>query len=70
MSPVFKAMFNSDFREKGQQEIPLPGKEAAVFLRFLLIVYSREDDDEVNSEYKRNNRYNNFKHLHYNECFK
>ena len=50
MSPVFKAMFSSDFREKGQREIPLPGKEAKVFLDFLLIVYSREDFNEVTSE--------------------
>ena len=50
MSPVFKRMFSSDFREKGQQEIPLPGKKAKVFLSFLLIVYSREDFDEVTSE--------------------
>ena len=51
MSPVFKAMFSSDFRENGQQEIPLPGKKAKVFLSFLLIIYSREDDNEVTSEY-------------------
>ena len=50
MSPVFKMMFSSDFREKAQQEIPLPGKKAKVFLSFLLIVYSREDFDEVTSE--------------------
>lgn len=52
MSPVFEAMFNSDFREKEQQEIPLPGKNAGVFLSFLLIAYSREDDDEVTCEYE------------------
>ena len=50
MSPVFKAMFKSDFREKDQQEIPLPGKETKVFLSFLLIVYSREDSNEITSE--------------------
>ena len=50
MSPVFKAMFSSDFREKVQREISLPGKKAEVFLSFLLIVYSREDFDEVTSE--------------------
>ena len=66
MSPVFKVMFKSDFREKGQQQIPLPGKKARTFLSFLLTVYSREDDDEVNSEYKRKkHRYNNF-NQHYN----
>lgn len=50
MSPVFKAMFNSSFREKGQTEIPLPGKEANVFLSFLLIVYSKEDFNEIKRE--------------------
>ena len=50
MSPVFKAMFKSDFREKDQQEIPLPGKESKAFLSFLLIVYSREDSNEITSE--------------------
>ena len=55
MSPVFKAMFSSDFREKDQQEIPLPGKKAEVFLSFLLIIYSREDYDEVTGEYLQYN---------------
>ena len=70
VSPVLKAMFSSEFREKDQQEIPLPGKKAKVFLSFLLIVYLREDDDELKSEYKRNkNRYNYNFNLQYNNCF-
>ena len=49
-SPVFKVMMFS-FREKDQREIPLSGKKAELFLSFLLIVYSLEDDKEITSEY-------------------
>ena len=49
-SPVFRAMFSSDFREKDQQEVPLPGKKADTLLSFLLLVYSREEYDEVTSK--------------------
>ncbi|XP_041357425.1 BTB and MATH domain-containing protein 38-like [Gigantopelta aegis] len=38
-SPVFEAMFESDFKEKQDEEIPLPGKKYDDFLEFLLCFY-------------------------------
>ena len=34
-SPVFAKMFSAYFKEKEQEEIPLPGKSLADFVRFL-----------------------------------
>ena len=38
-SPVFKAMFKSQFKEATANEIPLPGKNASGVLDFLKIIY-------------------------------
>ena len=38
-SPVFKAMFKSQFKEATAMEIPLPDKNAIEVLDFLKIVY-------------------------------
>ena len=38
-SPVFEAMFESDFKEKQNAEIPLPGKKYDDFIKFLLCFY-------------------------------
>ena len=42
-SPVFRAMFNSDFKETAQEKIELPGKRAELFTKFLLLLYSPDD---------------------------
>lgn len=38
-SPVFKRMFESDFKEKSQIEISLPGKKIKHFEEFLWTLY-------------------------------
>ena len=38
-SPVFEAMFKSQFKESTAKEIPLPGKNARGVLDFLKIIY-------------------------------
>lgn len=38
-SPVFKAMFQSHFKESSMEEIPLPGKKADRVYDFLCMVY-------------------------------
>lgn len=38
-SPVFRKMFESDFRERSAESIPLPGKQLRDFLEFLLCLY-------------------------------
>ncbi|XP_060570448.1 kelch-like protein 8 [Ruditapes philippinarum] len=38
-SPVFKAMLKTEFREKGQAEIELPGKKYEDFVEFLCCIY-------------------------------
>jgi hypothetical protein len=38
-SPVFKAMLKTEFREKDQTEIELPGKKYEDFVEFLCCVY-------------------------------
>ncbi|XP_062578756.1 uncharacterized protein LOC134240706 [Saccostrea cucullata] len=42
VSPVFKTMFTSDFREKDQQELLLPGKKYDNFVLFLTQIYPGE----------------------------
>ena len=44
-SPVIKAMFGSDFKEKDAAVIPLPGKEAKEFLDLLYQVYSQQPEN-------------------------
>jgi len=38
-SPVFRRMFESDFRERHAECIPLPGKSFKDFVEFLLCLY-------------------------------
>lgn len=38
-SPVFRNMFESDFRERSADCIPLPGKSYKDFVEFLLCLY-------------------------------
>ena len=38
-SPVFKAMFKSQFKEATANEIPLPGKNVKGVLDFLMKIY-------------------------------
>ena len=38
-SPMMKAMFESDFKEKDAEEIPFPGKELEHFLNLMKIVH-------------------------------
>ena len=38
-SPVFSAMFTSQFKEQTADEIPLPGKKAAEIKEMLLVIY-------------------------------
>ena len=38
-SPVFKAMLESDFREKRMEKIPLPGKSVQQILEMLNFIY-------------------------------
>ncbi|XP_053395339.1 uncharacterized protein LOC128555792 isoform X2 [Mercenaria mercenaria] len=48
-SPVFEAMFGSSFKERDQEEIPLPGKNFEDFNEFLHCIYpksQREIDEE------------------------
>ena len=41
-SPVFKAMFKSQFKEATADEIPLPEKNASGVLDFLKIIYGSQ----------------------------
>ena len=38
-SPVFRAMFTQDFKEKGMADIELPGKRVDDFVEFLHCMY-------------------------------
>ncbi|KAH3851178.1 hypothetical protein DPMN_093659 [Dreissena polymorpha] len=38
-SPVFRAMFGGEWKEKFQNEIPLPGKKVETFIPFLRCIY-------------------------------
>ena len=49
-SPVFKAMFTSNFKEKNAKQIPLPGKKLKDFLTFLRCTISGTDT-KLNSKY-------------------
>ena len=41
-SPVFEKMFTSNFKEKHQYEIPLPGKKATEIQEMLSVMYLKE----------------------------
>ncbi|XP_068687685.1 BTB and MATH domain-containing protein 36-like [Montipora capricornis] len=49
-SPVFSRMFQSEFKERTKNEIPLPGKTAAQVRELLLVIYptSSKSIDEKN----------------------
>ena len=44
-SPVFKAMFRSEFREATANEVPLPEKKANEVLDFLKQLYAQEREE-------------------------
>lgn len=46
-SPVFKAMFNGQFKEATSSEIPLPGKKANEILDFLQHIYYQHIQEPV-----------------------
>ena len=46
-SPVFKAMFKSQFKEATANEIPLPGKKASEVLDFLKQIYFQYIEERV-----------------------
>ncbi|XP_052766580.1 kelch-like protein 38 [Mya arenaria] len=48
-SPVFRAMFQSDFKEKNQEEIRLDGKKLDIFVTFLRCIYP-DLEEEVTVE--------------------
>ena len=53
-SPVFEAMFNSQFKESTTNEIPLPEKSASGVLDFLKIIYGFQyiqERVEITSKY-------------------
>ena len=49
-SPVFKAMLESDFREKEMEKIPLPGKTVQQVLDMLNFLYPF--GHEINGEFQ------------------
>ena len=46
-SPVFKAMFKSQFKEATADEIPLPEKKASEVLNFLKQIYFQYIEERV-----------------------
>ena len=46
-SPVFEKMFTSDFKEKNNDEIPLPGKKASEIKELLQIMYPSLEEKVV-----------------------
>jgi len=53
-SPVFKAMFKSQFKEATANEIPLPEKNASGVLDFLKIIYGPQyiqEQAKITSKY-------------------
>ena len=46
-SPVFEKMFTSEFKEKNNDEIPLPGKKAREVKTFLLMMYPSVEEKQV-----------------------
>ena len=49
-SPVFKAMFKDDFKEKSASRIPLPGKAYADVFEFIEVTHSGNCVDDKNVE--------------------
>ena len=50
-SPVFGAMFTSDFAEKDAKEIKLPGKKYDAMFHFLLHMYPVHSYEEIKGMY-------------------
>ena len=46
-SPVFEKMFTSEFKEKNNDEIPLPGKKASEIQHLLLMLYPSLEEKQV-----------------------
>ncbi|XP_031563447.1 uncharacterized protein LOC116298985, partial [Actinia tenebrosa] len=46
-SPVFKAMLSSDFKEKKDAKIPLPGKKADDFVVLLQQIYPQSNRNSI-----------------------
>ena len=46
-SPVFEKMFTSEFKEKNNDEIPLPGKKASEIQTLLLMMYPSVEEKQV-----------------------
>lgn len=49
-SPVFEKMFTSEFREKDNIEVPLPGKLSAEVKELLLMIYPSASDKQITEE--------------------
>lgn len=49
-SPVFEKMFTSEFQEKGNNEVPLPGKKASEIREMLLLIYPSLTEKEITEE--------------------
>ena len=49
-SPVFEKMFTSEFQEKGNNEIPLPGKSSTEVKELLLFIYPSTSDKQITKE--------------------
>lgn len=50
-SPVFKTMFESDFKEKHMYKIPLPGKKYEDFEKFVFLIYNPGDQCQITSKF-------------------
>ena len=49
-SPVFEKMFTSEFKEKNNDEIPLPGKKASQIKQLLCMLYPSLEEIQVTKE--------------------
>ena len=49
-SPVFEKMFTSEFKEKNNDEIPLPGKKASEIKQLFYMLYPSSEEIQVTKE--------------------
>ena len=49
-SPVFEKMFTSEFQEKDNNEIPLPGKSSTEVKELLLLIYPSASEKQITEE--------------------